>query len=138
MTYYREEWNVYVAQFLMKEAVKDSDGLLLREQHHLTVKLFRFENPEEAYERIIDMITENILSDSYRDEHGNVVQCLCLGLNQLDLLQTNSLDMKNDLDKREMIDVTSVDLDFTELSSLITRKENLHLFDENYNFKKED
>jgi hypothetical protein len=138
MTYYQKEWNLYVANFLMKETVNDEEGKILSESHYICVELFRYDNPEEAYKAIMAMVNDESLSYKYRHE-GNIVELKCVGLNDLDLLQTNIDKIKDDMGKAKTfysLDIATVNLEGLnkDVSHLIKKKDDLSLFDEDYNY----
>ncbi|MBO9699954.1 MAG: hypothetical protein J7604_07070 [Sporocytophaga sp.] len=138
MTYYHKDWNLYVANLLMKETIEDSNGSILNESFFILIELFQFENPEVAYLEIVRLIESNVYSDRYRDK-GNIVELKCIGLNELDLLQTNIDDIKSKLRDKDSngITITGIGIDkFNRMTSpSIKRKEELKLFDKYYNYR---
>ncbi len=133
MTNYREDWNLYVVNFLMKETIKDDHENFLSESYYISVELFRFKNPEEAYNLVQQMVENNGLSYVYRNEKGNTIELECIGLNDLDLLQTNPQQMKNDLEAgyEYGFDITTINLNNIQnpIDSFLTKsKSDLKLF----------
>jgi hypothetical protein len=138
MTYYQEGWNLYVARFLMKKIVKDAFGKIVKETHYIDVQLFQFDNPEDAFNEIIEMTKSRTLSYANREE-GNTIELSCIGLNDLDILQSNFEQIKETLETETYgIDLAIINLDEVkkDVSNLISKKEDLSLFDKYYNYKK--
>ncbi len=122
----------------MKETVMDSNGILLDESFFILIELFQFENPEVAYSEITRLIESNVYSDRNR-EKDNIVEHKCIGLNELDLLQSNIDNIKSQLHEDGSYGITIAGIGFDKFNRLtspsIKRKEELKLFDKYYNFK---
>lgn len=121
----------------MRSVTKDYYDVIQDESYYISVQLFQFENPEKAYEKIIKIVQNESLSDRYR-EGDYIIELSCIGLNELDLLQTNIEELNRDLKTLDYgIDITSLDLDTPKekILKLVKSKEDLKLFDKYYNYK---
>lgn len=133
MTYYRKEWKLYVVHFLMKESIRDPYGKLLDESLYIAVELFQFNNPEEAYTHVMEMVQSNMHSDAQHDKDGNIIRQECIGLNNIGLLQTTLDQLKEDLDSEPNYGVTLSTINLAKIdvslaAAYITKKEELDLF----------
>ncbi|NDI99109.1 hypothetical protein GWA97_08495 [Flavobacterium sp. LaA7.5] len=54
MAYYEKRWNIYTAQFLMKQTVLDEhqNGSVLSETYYIEIQLMKHDNPEAAYKEV--------------------------------------------------------------------------------------
>ena len=131
MTCYREGWDLYAASLLMTATTRNYEDQILNESVYVMVELFKFEDPEKAYQSISGMIRDGNYSDRFRED-GNIIELKCLGLYDLDLLQTNLDEIKQHFegDWHYGVDIASVNLDHigSGLSGLIKKKEDLSLF----------
>lgn len=141
MTYYKKDWNIYVANFLMKKVVKfdtaERGGEIKSESYFIAVELFRCENPEEAYNRI-SAIAKSGHEDSYHDGE-DLVEIHYVGLNDLDLIQKTDEFIKDIFERNEYgVDITSIRLPNQDFKMFIREKKDLTLFDEYYNYNKKE
>ncbi len=141
MTYYEKDWNIYVANFLMKKVVKfdtaEREGEIKSESYFIAVELFRCENPEEAYNRISAIAKSGHL-DSYH-EGEDLVEIHYVGLNDLDLIQKTDEFIKDIFESNECgVDITSIQLPNQDFKMFIREKKDLTLFDEYYNYNKKE
>lgn len=141
MTYYQKDWNIYIANFLMKTVVKfdmgEKAGEIKSESYFIAVELFRCENPEEAYDRI-SAIAKSGHQDSYHDGE-DLVEIHYVGLNDLDLLQKTVKNINDIFERNEYgVDITSIQLPGKDCNAFIREKKALTLFDEHYNFNKSE
>jgi len=141
MTYYHRDWNLYVASILMKETANDSSGNIVNESYFIMIELFQFENPEVAYSEINQLIESDVYSDRFRDG-DNIIELKCIGLNELDLLQSNIDDIKSKLLEKDSKGVTIAGIGIDKFNGLtspsVKTKEELKLFDKYYNYKSDE
>lgn len=132
MGYYQKEWNLYVARFLMKSVTKDNNENIVNKSYYIDLQLFQFDSPEGAYNEITAMIQNQSLSSSYRDDAGGIIELSCMGLNDLERLQTNIRLLKETLETKSYgVELAIINLDEIKkaVAGLVTKKENLKLFE---------
>lgn len=134
MTYFQEGWDLFICRFLMKKKITDHTNqgdFLIDESHYLEIVLFRSKNPASAYDHALSLI--QTLDYRYRDDKGQIVELKCLGINGLDLLQTNLKTLDEELNDSNMNGYTLETISLNEfeksVEDLIPNKEDLKLFD---------
>ena len=97
--------------------------------------MFKSDNPEDAYEYAISMIPN--LNHGYRNDEGQEVQDVCLGINDLDLLQENISSIENILNLKDSFTIdTFYGKEMQKKPEyMIQKKEDLTLFDKYYNYQ---
>lgn len=131
MTYWRKEWNLYVCRFVFSSKTvghTDQGDLLVEESYYTQLELFKSNHPEHAYEHAVSLIPQ--LNYGYRNDQGQEVQDVCLGIHDLDLLQENSSSLDNILSRDSSItlDVFSGTEMRKEAVHLVRHKEDFSLF----------
>jgi hypothetical protein len=130
MTYADPSWDLYVANFVKRLRVRHQHGGLLKESWFVSVELFRFPDPETAYEKLLEQLRDGTRNEAYRDDEGHIVEVECLGMNDLDRVQASMSRINETLNgDNSGVDVARVELDASsETGRRVRKRHELSLF----------
>lgn len=140
MTYWQKDWNLYVCRYVITQKVidhTDKGSFTIQDTHYIKIDIFKSDNPEEAYEYALAEISG--LDYGYRNDEGQEVRDVCVGINELDLLQTNISSLENTVKNSESYTIETISEEEMNKKpkELVRKKEELKLFDRYYNYKSE-
>lgn len=133
MTYFQEGWDLYIGRFLMHSKTTDRTDhgdFVINESHYLEIIMLRSNDPESAFQHATSLTAS--FDDAHRNDKGQVVDLKCLGINDLDLLQTNMKSLDKELNDPHLGCYTLETIDLNQfaknIEDLIPKKEDLSLF----------
>ncbi len=118
ITYIEEKWDLYICHLLMqvREYKNDisHDMKLIEKKHYLESLLFRADNPDAAFDFVLDLMKSN--SDADHGGKFDLREYECLGIFDLDNTQISADDLREQVSESygftvDCIDIENIDIE---------------------------
>ncbi len=132
ITYVREDWDLYICQFLIqvreyKESI-DMERKLIEKSHHIESVLFQEKSPERALDWSLEFMSNH--SDSDHDGKYDLRELECVGIYNLDSTQSSVAKISNEVTSDIGFSVDCINIENIDIAEIVgtPSKERLSLF----------